>query len=296
MEPWILFSILAAAAQTIRFALQKSVAKKTLSVAATTWARFFWSWPVAALIVIFYANMRELQMPSLSWQFFIFAIAGGVFQILATACTISLFSLRAFAVGITFKKTEVMLTALVGFVILGDRISTLGFVAILIGLAGVLLLSQTPSSKSIFNRAAGIGLLSGVLFALAAVTYRGATQAISSGDTVLTAGVTLAIVSFWQTLGLGIWIAVKEPDQIGATLRSWRTTSFVSLFSLIGSWSWFAAFTLMNAAYVFAVGQVELIFSALIGMIWFKERLTKRELAGMSILLVSIMSLTLFVS
>ncbi|MYH57536.1 MAG: DMT family transporter, partial [Boseongicola sp. SB0675_bin_26] len=217
------------------------------------------------------------------------------FQILATVCTVSLFSMRAFAVGITFKKTEVMLTALAGFAILGDTISGPGAAAIAFGFVGVLLLSDPPEGGSIFNKAAGIGILSGILFALSAVTYRGATLSLSSGDPVLTGGVTLSVVVLWQTLALGVWLWLKEPGQIVATLAAWRQTSIVSVFSLVGSWSWFAAFSLMNAAYVFAVGQVELIFSILIGALWFREKLMPRELLGISVLATSILAIAFLV-
>ncbi|MYK30445.1 MAG: EamA family transporter [Boseongicola sp. SB0670_bin_30] len=140
-----------------------------------------------------------------------------------------------------------------------------------------------------------MGILSGILFALSAVTYRGATLSLSSGDPVLTGGVTLAVVVLWQTLALGIWLWLKEPGQIIATLAAWRQTSIVSVFSLVGSWSWFAAFSLMNAAYVFAVGQIELIFSILIGALWFREELKPRELLGISVLATSILAIAFLV-
>ncbi len=295
MEPWVLFSVLAAAAQTMRFAVQKVLVGAALSPAAATWARFLWSWPLAVALAFAYGAATGVEFPELTPTFLIYAILGGAFQILATVCTVSLFSMRAFAVGITFKKTEVMLTALAGFVILGDMISGPGAAAIAFGFVGVLLLSDPPEGGSIFNKAAGIGILSGILFALSAVTYRGATLALSSGDPVLTGGVTLAVVVLWQTLALGVWLWLKEPGQIVATLAAWRQTSIVSVFSLVGSWSWFAAFSLMNAAYVFAVGQIELIFSILIGAFWFRETLRPRELLGISVLATSILAIAFLV-
>ncbi|MYI69834.1 MAG: DMT family transporter [Boseongicola sp. SB0673_bin_14] len=290
MEPWVLFSVLAAAAQTMRFAVQKVLVGAALSPAAATWARFLWSWPLAVALAFAYGRATGADFPEFTPTFLTYAILGGVFQILATVCTVSLFSMRAFAVGITFKKTEVMLTALAGFVILGDMISGPGAAAIAFGFVGVLLLSDPPEGGSIFNKAAGIGILSGILFALSAVTYRGATLALSSGDPVLTGGVTLAVVVLWQTLALGVWLWLKEPGQIVATLAAWRQTSIVSVFSLVGSWSWFAAFSLMNAAYVFAVGQIELILSILIGALWFRETLRPRELLGIGVLATSILA------
>ena len=293
MELWVLFAITAAAAQTVRFAVQKVLAGGTLSPAAATWARFLYSAPLVALLAFLYARATGGTVPAPGPGFWPYALSGGVFQILATICTVSLFKHRAFAVGITFKKTEVMQTALVGLIILGDTVSLSGVAAIALGFVGVLLLSDPPEGGSIWNKAAGIGLLSGVFFALSAVTYRGATLALDTGDPVLTGGATLAVVTAWQTIILGMWLWWREPGQITATLQSWRTSGMVGLFSLMGSWSWFAAFSLMNAAYVFAVGQIELIFSLLVGALWFRERLRAREVIGMAILTASIIAVAL---
>ena len=295
MELWVFFSVLAAAAQTVRFAVQKVLAGGTLSPAAATWARFLWSWPVALGLAVAYGRGTGAAWPDPGFAFFAWGMLGGLFQFLATICTVSLFRLRAFAVGITFKKSEVVLTALVGFVLLGDALNWPGALAIVVGFLGVVLLSDPPEGGSLFNRAAGIGILSGILFALSAVTYRGATLALNTGDPVLTGGITLAVVAFWQTLVLGVWLALREPGQIAATLRAWRQTLLVSVFSLVGSWSWFAAFSLMNAAFVFAVGQVELIFSLLIGALWFREPLRGRELVGMAVLTGSILAVAFLI-
>lgn len=291
MESWVIFSIAAAAAQTVRFAVQKVLAGGNLTPAAATWARFLYSAPLIALLTFLYTRTTGQQIFAPQPIFWVHALSGGIFQILATICTVSLFKHRAFAVGITFKKTEVMLTALAGLIILGDTVSLTGIAAIALGFGGVLLLSEPPEGGSFFNRAAGIGLLSGIFFALSAVTYRGATLAIDTGDPLLTAGATLTWVTAWQTLALGFWLWWKEPGQIVATLQAWRTSGLVGLFSLMGSWCWFAAFSLMNAAYVFAVGQIELIFSMLVGALWFRETLKRREMFGMAVLTASILAI-----
>ncbi len=292
MEPWVLFAIVAAAAQTLRFAVQKVLAGGTLSPAAATWARFLFSAPLVALMAFAYARWTGQGVPAPTPAFWAYAVMGGLTQILATICTVSLFRLRAFAVGITFKKTEVMLTALVGFAILGDTVSLWGALAIAAGFVGVLMLSDPPGGGGIVNRASALGLASGVLFALSAVFYRGSTMELPTGDTILRGGATLAVVTLWQTLALGLWLWLREPGQIRATLAAWRRTALVGVFSLVGSWGWFAAFSLANAAYVFAVGQIELIFSLAIGWLWFRERITGRETLGMAVLTASILGVT----
>ena len=293
METWVVLSISAAAAQTARFALQKVLAGGPLSPAAATWARFLWSAPIVAAFMVIYLAATPASLPPINSTFWPYALSGGLAQILATICTISLFKRRAFAVGITFKKTEVMLTASAGLVILGDRLDAIGAVFIAVGFIGVLLLSKPPDGGGILNLGAALGLLSGVFFALSAVGYRAAVLAIQSDNAFLSAGLTLAFVTAAQSIALGLWLWWREPGQIAATLGSWRQSTLVGLFSLVGSWCWFAAFALQNAAYVFAVGQIELIFSLIVGSLLFRERPGARELLGMLVLTVSIVAIAM---
>ncbi len=54
---------------------------------------------------------------------------------------------------------------------------------------------------------------------------------------------------------------------------------------------WFVAFTLQNAAYVNAVGQIELIFSILASRMFFKEKISTREFMGILTIIVSVLVL-----
>ena len=296
MEPWIALTIFAAAAQTLRFMAQKHLKSTSLSTGGATLARFVYSAPLVAVLIALYANVSGQTLPVFQGGFWPFAMVGGLAQILATMCVVALFGHRNFAVGITFKKTEVMLTAVMGFLVLGDAVSPAGGLAIAIGFLAVLWLSDPPGGQGrwidrILNKAAGLGLLSGVFFAISAVGYRGAVLALDGGDTALRAGITLAIVTTAQALALGAWLAWREPGQIGAVFRAWRVAGLVGLFSMLGSFGWFTAFALQNAAYVFALGQVELIFSILAAVLFFGERITRREYLGMGLLTVSIVVL-----
>ncbi len=60
---------------------------------------------------------------------------------------------------------------------------------------------------------------------------------------------------------------------------------------MVGSFCWFSAFTLQNAAYVNTLGQVELLFSLAASVLFFKEKISGRELLGIAVLLASIVLL-----
>ena len=299
MDLWMPVTILAALAQTARFGLQKQLNATRLSTAGATFARFIYSAPLVVIGVLIYANVTGQALPQIPALFWAYALAGGATQILATMCIVALFSRRNFAVGITFKKTEVLMSVLVGFVILGEGVSGWGLCAILIGLAGVLLLSDPPEAspdpwyRRIMNRSAGLGLASGLLFACSGVGYRGASLTLQEGDVFLRATLTLACVTSAQTIAMAIWLRTRERGEIGRVLSAWRTAGLVGLTSMIGSTCWFVAFTLQTVAYVNALGQVELLFSLALGFFFFREKITAREAQGGGLLMASILVLIL---
>ena len=298
MEAWIIFSIVAAAFQTVRFMLQKYLSMGQLSAGGATFSRFLYSAPMITILMVGYLIYRDEPMPSLSDTFWTGALIGGLGQITATWCVVALFGQRNFAVGITFKKTEVIQTALFGLVILGDQISTVGWVAIVVGLVGVLVLSDPPSGDGAFigqvwNKAASLGIISGGMFAISAVGYRAATLEIDSDDPLMRSSVTLCVVTLSQTFGMAAWLAWREEGEVGRVLGAWRTAMWLGLTGMLGSIFWFTAFTLQNAAYVFAIGQIEVIFSLAASHLFFKEKITTRELMGIIILSGSILGLIL---
>ena len=299
MDAWIPVTLLAAFSQTMRFGLQKQLKATALSTAGATFARFVYSAPLVALGVLIYAQVTAQDLPQIDPVFWAYALTGGAAQIIATMCVVSLFSYRNFAVGITFKKTEVLMAVGVGLVILGEGVTIWGFGAILIGLIGVLLLSDPPEVSSdpwikrIMNRATGLGLLSGVLFAVSGVTYRGAALSLDTGDVFLRATLTLACVTASQTVAMAIFLRLREEGEITRVLRAWRVAALVGVTSMIGSTCWFVAFTLFTVAYVKALGQVELLFSLALTVFVFHEKVSARELQGGAFLLASILVLIL---
>ena len=300
MQAWVYLSIAAAAFQTIRFMLQKQLSMGALSTGGATFARFFYSAPFVVSLTLIYIFWQGQNMPGFSARFWAYALTGGLAQILATWCVVALFARRNFAVGITFKKTEVIQTALVGLVVLGDRVTMPGMVAIIVGLIGVLILSDMPGGagywmRRMINPAAGLGLISGAFFAVSAVAYRGATLEISSADPLLRAGVALAVVTTSQAFGMAVWLAWRERGQIACVWLARRTAVWMGITGMAGSLCWFTAFTLQNAAYVFAVGQIEVIFSMMASVLFFKERISGRELVGIGMLSASIVLLVLLV-
>ncbi|MDT2075223.1 MAG: DMT family transporter [Planktomarina sp.] len=295
---WIPVTLFAAFTQTFRFMFQKRLRIDTLSTGGATFARFLYAAPLISLLAITYPLARGYSLPVVDWKFWVFAAAGGFCQVSATMCVVALFQQRNFTVGITFKKIEVLLAVGFGLLILGEGVSLIALGSISIGVLGVLVLSDSPQitgsqGPRFFNRATALGLSCGVLFGACAVFYRGATLHIWAADVFARASVTLMAAILMQLIGMVVFLTWREPGQIKAVLQAWRVAIWVGVLSLFGSLAWFTAFALQNAAYVKALGQVEILASFAISFFVFGEKLRRSEVLGILLLIASVVLLLL---
>jgi len=275
MPLWVAISLAAAFLQNLRTALQKTLTPRVGLVGATC-ARFLFAAPWAVLLVAV-LGVRAGGLPAPTTAFALWGLVGAVAQIAGTLLLLHLFSLRNFAVGNTFAKTETVQAVLFGFLLLGDRIGTLTLGGILVSLGGLVMLSKAPG-LGVFNRGAATGLACGAAFAMAGIGYRAASLALADpGGLLMRPAFTLAYVTLVQSVLLIGWLRWRTSGGLGAVAREWRIEVLVGAAGMLASLGWFTAFTLVSVAEVKAVGQVELVFSWLTARYAFGERPSGRE-------------------
>ncbi len=294
MELWVALAVGAAFFQTLRSALQKRLTG-TLSAWGATAARFVYAAPLAAaLAAALAAGLAAGQgLPGAGPGFWGYVLGGGLAQIAATGLLIHLFAYRNFTVATGFTKTEPVLVAIFGAVLLGDRLSAAAAAAIAVSLAGAALISFPRGARLRLDRAALMGIAAGGLFGLSAVAYRGATLELTDGDLWLRATVALAAVTAFQATACLLWLRLREPGQARRLLAGWRSGMQVGLAGMLGSLGWFAAFTMENAAHVRAVGQVEVVFMIGASILMFGERPSRREISGVALIALGVVWMVL---
>ncbi len=291
MDAWIPITLIAAAAQTLRFAAQRHLRVTALSTGGATFARFAFAAPVVLAGIAVWCIIRGLVPAWPPAAFWSAAAIGGAAQILATMCVVALFAFRNFAVGVALSETAVLQSVLLSALVLGDRLPWAAVGAMAAGFAAVLAMSARRLASGrweVRTRATALGLASGALFAVSAVSYRTAALALPEGGVALRAAITLGAVTAMQSVALASWLAWREPGQLTAVARAWRIAVPMGMLSMLGSYCWFAAFALQNAAAVKALGQVELVFAAAVSALVFGERMARREAVGMAFLALSI--------
>ena len=125
-----------------------------------------------------------------------------------------------------------------------------------------------------------IGLVCGAFLGASVVFYRGGALSLGGDGFIILAAVTLAVSVVMQTVMMGAYLAVRERDQLMAVIVHWRPSLLVGVTGVLASIFWFSDFTLQNADYVRALGQIELIFTFIASVVFFREKINKLEFAG----------------
>jgi drug/metabolite transporter (DMT)-like permease len=291
MPLWIPITIAAAFLQNLRSTWQKQLTGD-LSAIAATYVRFAFGLPIAAVYLWGLWALGGISIPTPNGTFLFYAVMGGIAQILGTVLLVAIFAYRNFAVGTTYSKTETVQAAIFGFVVLGDHPSTGAVAAILVSFAGVVAISMAKSKltamnflRSLSEKSTLMGIGSGTSYGIAAVSYRAASLSLGRDDFMMPAAYTLLVVLVIQTIAMTIWLAIREPDQLGGTMRAWRISSLVGVAGSLASMGWFTAMTMENAAYVRALGQIELVFTFASSQFLFKEKTERLEFVGIGLVI-----------
>jgi drug/metabolite transporter (DMT)-like permease len=284
---WAVFTLIAAAAQTARNAMQRELTA-TLGTVGATHVRFLFGFPFALFIflpgVMYFAGTSLPNPPAVFW---LWVVAGALTQIGATATMLSVMGERSFVVAYAYIKTEPVQVALFGLIFLGDRIGLMSGAAILIATAGVIVISLKPGAGSVSTkRSTFIGLLSGSLFALSAIGYRGAILSLELPHFVMAATFTLAAGLVIQAVLLSAWLVLRDPGVLRAIAKAWKPSLFAGFMGAFASEFWFLGFAIASAANVRTLALVEVLFAQGVTYFIFKQPTTRRE--GLGIVLVVI--------
>ncbi len=298
-ETWVPITVAAAISQNVRSSLQKHL-RGALSTMGATYVRFLFALPFVLVYLLLLTQIGEYELPRPHLKFLIFAAVGGLAQILGTAFLIHSFSFGNFVVGTAYSKTETIQTAAFGILVLSDPITLWALVAILVSLAGVVLLAVANQElglreliSPILHKAAGFGIACGACYGIASVCYRAASLSLEA-DFVISAAVTLGTVLLLQAITMTCYLYFWEVGQLTAVGRAWKISSLVGLSGMAASACWLTAMTIQNAAHVRALGQVELFFAFLSSLVFFREKVKATELVGASLIVAGLVVLLLW--
>ena len=281
---WIVFTVLAAFFQNLRTSLQKKLNKK-LSIIASAYVRFAFALPFA--LAIFFLNFRDFEVISTilnQSNFLYYTFLGSIFQVIFTFLLLYLFKFSNFVVVTSLSKTEVIQIAIFEYIILKDKLNSFGILGIIIATIGVILISIKDLKlffKNFFSKVTLIGLGTGLLLGLSVVYFRSAALSLenfsSNFDKALT---TVFFALVIQTVSVTLYLLIFERLEFKKFYENKFESCLAGFSGFLATLSWFFAFTLIQASFVRALGQIEIFFSYISSKYLFKEKITLVEILG----------------
>jgi len=290
---WAVFTIVAAAAQTVRNAAQRELTGKLGTVGATL-VRFLFGCPFALVFLLaMLGTGGTLPRPPLSFWPWLFD--GALTQVAATALMLAAMEERSFVVAIAYIKTEPVQVALFGLLFLGDAVTPMMAAAITIATAGVIVMSTKASTLRGASgdgwRPTVLGLSAGACFALSAIGFRGAILSLHDPSYAMAATFTVAAGLMVQSMGLTLYLALRNRAVLTATFAAWRPSVFAGFMGALASQFWFLAFALATAANVRTLALVEVLFAQAISHFVFRQPVSRREGAGIAVIVIGVVLL-----
>jgi drug/metabolite transporter (DMT)-like permease len=286
---WIPFTITAALAQVARNAMQRQLTGPLGTWGATN-IRFLFGFPFSVLFFVIVLLATGDRLPWPTPMFWPWLLLGALCQIVATGLMLLAMNGRSFVVTVAYLKTEAIQTAIFGFVFLGDHLTALKMLAILIATVGVVVTAlRSEGAKGFADwRPTLIGLASAAAFALSANGYRGAIITIEGTSFVTAATYTLVFGLFVQTLVLTIYLLARAPGVLKAILNLWKPSLLAGFMGAFASQFWFLAFALTAAANVRTLALLEVLFAQGVAYFSFKQPLSGRELGGIVLIVIGV--------
>src|ERR1700735_4679030 len=143
---WIPFTVVAAIGPVARNAMQRQLPGPLGTWGATN-IRFLFGFPFS---LVFFAVVLIATGDHVPWPtsaFWPWLLLGALSQILAPGLMLLAMNDRSFVVTTAYLKTEAIQTAIFGFVFLGDHLTALKVIAILIATIGVIVTALRPGGE-----------------------------------------------------------------------------------------------------------------------------------------------------
>ncbi len=287
---WVPFTLAAALSQVFRNAFQSKLAAR-IGTAGGTQVRFVYGLPfAAALLALFVAATGEAipAIPAAAWGW---GALGGVLQIAATALMLVVMAKRDFGVAYAYIKTEPVTVAIFGFLLIGDRLSGFGWLAVLVVTIGVVLASLKPgdgADKLADWKSLVVGVASGALFGLTAICFRASIGAVGEGGFMMRSLLMLVASLGIQTAVMFGWFVLRDASAFTHSLREWRLSVPAGALGALASAGWFIAFSLTLAANVRTLALIEMPIVAVVSRYMSGRWLSTREWIGFALITIGV--------
>lgn len=275
---YIIYALLASVFSGLTSVFAKTGIKNTDSILATFLRTIVISL-FLLLIVIFKENINNIFL--IDKKTLLFLTLSGISNTLLWICYFKALDLGTVSKVTPVDKTSIVLTLILSSLFLNEKITTIKIISIALILLGTFLTIKKESKDSKENR--------WILYAILTAVFTSTTTVLSkigidnTNTTLITFLRTIVVLIILTTITL-----FKKKYKYIKDIKS-RSWLFIILSGLSTSLSWlfyFKALALGEASIVFPIEKLSLVVSILISIIFLKEKVSKKQITGIIIIVI----------
>lgn len=269
---WWIFSSLASITQTSRNVVMKSLGHK-LDEYINVWGRFTFLLPFAFILSAYHG------FPKVGSYYWFFSILAGFLQVIATIFLSKAFKHGDISMSVAIWKLEVIFVLILGIIFLGEKITYLSVIGIIITVLGVYLLNIEKSHISFLEPIKHLFKSKDLRFALLSAIAISPTVILFK-ETILLSDPYFSTLTNYTFASIFMFMIVFRTSKKSFPRLKKFTLQFIilGLTAFISSILTSFAYKMVPAAYVEAVEQLELLFTATAGVIFFNEHQRVKEI------------------
>ena len=314
---WQFYTIIACFLQIFRHLEQKNLSKNFDAI-TVIWARFLVPLP----FVVVFLTYWQWQYHNIDSRFVFYCAIASFFQVIGGLFLLKSFRGKNFNIALTLVHTEVIQATILGWLFFNLPISFYGWLSIFLVMIAVFLLSnmqftakkcpkKSPKEKSrqIPELAVFCGLLAGFCYAIQAFTMKNASNHLID-SAIKDANIVAMLLFFYVIifnnlilLIIKIYFGNIKADLTRLVSAEGRLAFIrTSLLSFAAGSFWFLAYTIGEVVAVKIMSQAEILFGLILTKLFVakrfnnekQEKLTKKEIIGIFLLITGIMSYLIF--
>lgn len=275
---YIIYALLASVFSGLTSVFAKTGIKNTDSLLATFLRTIVISL-FLFLIVIWKENLNDIFL--LDTKTILFLILSGISNTLLWICYFKALDLGTVSKVTPVDKTSIVLTLILSSLFLNEKITSIKIISIVLILSGTFLTIKKESKDSKDNKWIVYAVLTAVFTSTTTVLSKIGIE--STNTTLITFLRTIVVLIILTTITLfkKKYKSIKDIEK-----RSWL---FIILSGLSTSLSWlfyFKALALGEASIVFPIEKLSLVVSILISIIFLKEKVNKKQIIGIIIIVI----------
>ncbi len=265
----------------------------SLAAADTASKRFLAGYTAAQMVMVRFGLTALLLLPLIAFrppavpppQFWLWMGAALPLEVLAQVLYVLAIRDSPLALTLPYLAFTPMLTALVGWLLLGETVTARGLAGILMVVVGAYVLNlehaRPASPRTWFAPLLAIGRNRGSRYMLGAAVIYGVTSVLGKGAMQYMPPLSFGAVYF-ASVGIFTLVvfALREPSALRVLAKPAPAHFLVAAFMGVMVVTHFLALSMVEAAYMISVKRTSILFGILMGAWFFAERHLARHLGA----------------